>query len=106
MWSDSHAHDVQKSVRIYLTVFFALLILTVVTVWVSYLHLPLAGAITVALIIATVKAGLVAGWFMHLISEQKSIYVVLIFSAIFFVAMISLFLLGDHDLLKGTVVVP
>ena len=68
-----NAHDIQKHVRKYVLVFVALLALTVVTVTVSYLNLGLAGTITVALIIATIKGSLVASYFMHLISERKMI---------------------------------
>ena len=34
-----HAHDIDRQVRVYLTVFVALMALTIVTVAVSYLHL-------------------------------------------------------------------
>ena len=56
----------------------------------SYLHLNRPLAITVALIIATVKAGMVAGVFMHLISEKKVIYAVLILTAAFFLLVLLL----------------
>ncbi|HYR18978.1 MAG TPA: cytochrome C oxidase subunit IV family protein, partial [Myxococcales bacterium] len=47
-------------------------------------------AIAVALVIATVKAALVAGVFMHLISEKKVIYAVLILTAAFFLLVLLL----------------
>ena len=87
---DSHVEDVKKHVRIYVTVFVALMFLTLVTVAVSYLHLSVAVAITVALIIATIKASLVASYFMHLISEKKVIYATLILTGIFFIALMFL----------------
>jgi cytochrome c oxidase subunit 4 len=68
----------------YYVVFVALLCLTLVTVGVSYLRLNRPLAITVALIIAAVKAGMVAAVFMHLLSEKKVIYAVLILTALFF----------------------
>jgi caa(3)-type oxidase subunit IV len=52
--------------------------------------LPTAYAISVALVVATVKAGLVAGYFMHLISEQKVILWVLLLCASFFVFLMVL----------------
>ena len=75
---------VQKQVKIYIGVFIALAALTVVTVSVGYLHLPLREAVIVALFIATIKASLVAAFFMHLSSEKKIIYSVLILAVFFF----------------------
>lgn len=80
--------DIDKHVRTYLMVFAALMVLTVVTVAVSYLDLSTGAAVALALVVATVKGSLVAGYFMHLISEKKLIYTVLIFTAIFFIAVL------------------
>jgi cytochrome c oxidase subunit IV len=90
--SDSHhAHDVQQEVRRYLTVFVCLLIGTVATVGAYYLHLPsVALTIAVALFIASVKAFLVAGFFMHLISEKKMIYGILAVTVFFFIGLMYL----------------
>ena len=89
MTSD-HAADIDRHVRVYITVFVALMALTLITVAVSYLHLPPKMAIAVALLIATVKGSLVACYFMHLISEKKLIYAVLVLTAVFFVALLAL----------------
>ena len=51
-------------------VFGALLVLTLVTVGVSYLDLPEVETVVVALAIATAKASLVAMFFMHLKGER------------------------------------
>lgn len=85
-----HAADIDRHVRVYITVFVALMVLTIVTVAVSYIHLPLAMAVTVALIVATVKGSLVACYFMHLISEKKLIIAVLVLTAVFFLALLAL----------------
>ena len=85
-----HAADIDKHVRVYITVFVALMALTIITVGVSYLHLPVRMAVTVALLVATIKGSLVACYFMHLISEKKLIYAVLLLTAVFFVALIAL----------------
>lgn len=87
MSSDSHA-DIDRQVKIYILVFATLMVLTLVTVAVSRLHLPVAGAVAVALAVASVKGGLVAGYFMHLISERKLIYWVLGFTVAFFLAVL------------------
>jgi cytochrome c oxidase subunit 4 len=89
MTSD-HAADIDRHVRVYITVFVALMALTVITVAISYLHLPTPMAIGVALLVATIKGALVACYFMHLISERKLILAVLVLTAVFFVALLAL----------------
>lgn len=85
----SHSPEaVQKQVQIYIRVFLALAILTVLTVGVSYIHLPFAIAIAVALAIASVKASLVAAFFMHLATEKKIIGAILILSVFFFIFLL------------------
>jgi cytochrome c oxidase subunit 4 len=90
MTSDHTAADIDRHVRVYITVFVALMALTLITVAISYLHLPLPMAVTVALLVATIKGTLVACYFMHLISEKKLIYAVLGLTAVFFVALLAL----------------
>ena len=85
-----HAADIDKHVRVYIIVFVALMALTLITVAVSYLDLPPAMAITVALFVATIKGSLVACYFMHLISEKKLIYAVLVITVVKFVALLAL----------------
>lgn len=86
-----HGHDVKKDVRKYLIVFVALLLGTILTVFMYYIHIPnVATTIAIALFIATVKAALVAGFFMHLISERKAIYSILLATAFFFAGMMYL----------------
>ena len=87
--SDSHSIDIDKHVRTYILVFVSLMVLTLVTVSVSYLHLPVHQAITVALIVATVKGSLVACYFMHLISEKKLILWVLVLTVVFFLVLLA-----------------
>ena len=86
--SDSHPIDLHKHVRAYILVFVSLMFLTLVTVTVSYLHLPVRQAIAVALLIATVKGSLVACYFMHLISEKKLILWVLVLTVAFFIVLL------------------
>ena len=89
---DPNAHhspeEIRKETRKYLTVFFVLACLTAVTVAISYLHLPAREAIAAALIIASIKAFLVAGYFMHLLSERKLIYAVLAITVFFFAMLL------------------
>lgn len=82
------AEEVKKHVRVYIGVFVSLLILTGVTVGVSYLHLSIGAAIGVALLVATVKGSLVACYFMHLISEKAMLFWILALCAFFFVVLL------------------
>ena len=86
--SGESAEDIKKHVRVYLLVFAALAVLTVVTVGISYLHLPTHWAILFALVVATVKGSLVACYFMHLISERKVIYYILLICVLFFAVLL------------------
>jgi cytochrome c oxidase subunit IV len=95
--TSDHAADIDRHVRIYITVFVALMALTIITVAVSRFHLPVPIAVTVALLVALIKGSLVACYFMHLISEKKLIYAVLVLTAAFFVALIALPILTVHD---------
>ena len=89
--SDHHgAEAVREQVRKYLFVFGALLILTLVTVSISYLHLSVIPAIIAAMIVASIKGSLVASYFMHLVSERKFIYFILVITVIFFVGLMLL----------------
>lgn len=88
---DAHGvEDIRKHVRTYVVVFVALAALTCITVAVSYLHLKPVAAIAVALVIASLKASLVAMFFMHLISERSVIYWTLALCAVLFVALLIL----------------
>jgi len=91
--------DISKHVRIYIIVFLALLVGTVVTVGLNYLHFDSkAVTIGIALFVAVIKATLVACYFMHLISEKKMIYVILGFTVFFFAALLVLTLSSYGDL--------
>lgn len=80
--------EVQKHIKTYISVFVALMFLTIVTVAISYLHLPPAQAVIVALIVASIKGTLVAAYFMHLINEKKAILCTLLLTAFFFIILL------------------
>jgi cytochrome c oxidase subunit 4 len=92
---NAHHHSrehILKEMRTYLVVFVSLAALTAITVY-AFFQLkayPVRVAITVALIIATIKGSLVAGFFMHLLSEKKVIYGILILTVIFFIFLMVL----------------
>ena len=85
-----HAADIDRHVKIYISVFVALMALTIITVAISRLHLPVHQAVTIAMIVAFIKGSLVASFFMHLISEKKLIFAVLALTVAFFVALLFL----------------
>lgn len=95
--AEHSVEDIKRHVKVYMMVFGALAILTVVTVAVGYLQMSIVPALIVGLLIATVKGGLVAAYFMHLVSEKKIIFSFLILTVIFFFVMVILFLSSLAD---------
>lgn len=83
-----------SSMGTYLTIFGLLLILTILTFAVSYAELPGSWSIIAALGVATVKAILVAGWFMHLKYDTRFNLMVFL-SAFWFMAVFFSFTLTD-----------
>jgi cytochrome c oxidase subunit IV len=90
--SDNHdAHDFQKHVKRYLFVFYALIVGTIATVLASWAHIDsVALTVAIALFIACIKGFLVAGYFMHLMSERKMIYGIMIATVFFFASLMYL----------------
>ena len=84
------AEDIRAHVRVYMMVFGALAVLTVVTVGARYLNVPIHLAIALALLIATVKASLVALFFMHLKGEVRTIFWTLLLTAVFFIGLMTI----------------
>ena len=105
--SDAHGHspeEVAKHKRVYIIVFLALLVGTVLTVALNYMHFDSkALTIVIALFVATIKATLVACYFMHLISEKKTIYVLLGATVFFLIALMGLILSSYGGYPNGTV---
>lgn len=96
----AHTQDpetIRKETRTYIKVFVALAVLTVLTVAVSYFHMPPVAAVAVALLIATFKGSLVAGFFMHLFHERKMIYWLLILTVVFFLVLLVYPTLGEWN---------
>ena len=110
---EEYAHGVQQHVMRYLMVGGLLLAFTILTValsyvdfggffsWLFHIHVsPDQGRklnITVAILVATFKAGLVALIFMHLAAEKRLIYRVLIFTGLFVFALFWLTYLAWYD---------
>ena len=106
--SSAHSHaDIKKHVRTYMVIFFALLVGTGITVWLNSVHFEsVALTIGIALFVAIIKASLVAGYFMHLLSEKKAIYMMLAVTVFFFAAMMFLFVWSRDQLPRGSEYTP
>jgi cytochrome c oxidase subunit 4 len=89
--------EIKKHIRVYMGVFGALAVLTVVTVGIGYLDLPVIPALIIGLLIATIKGGLVAAYFMHLITEKRVITSFLALTAVFLLCMIAIFMSSFAD---------
>jgi caa(3)-type oxidase subunit IV len=87
MSSDPEA--VKKSVRAYMMIGAALFAFTVITVAVNQVHLAIPLAITVALVIASLKGSMVASVFMHLSHEKKWIYGALLLTVAFWIVLMA-----------------
>lgn len=104
---DAHGHspeEVSKHKKVYIIVFIALLVGTVLTVALNYMHFDsVVLTICIALFVATIKATLVACYFMHLISEKKMIYVILGFTTLLAIALMALTLSSNAGFPANTV---
>jgi cytochrome c oxidase subunit IV len=95
---DAHSkEDIKKHVKTYIAIFIALLIGTVLTVGAAFVDLGHTFNIALALLIASVKAFLVAGFFMHLLSEKKTIYAILVCTVVFFAGLMALTIISHYD---------
>ncbi len=96
--------EIQKAKRTYMYVFGALLVFTCLTVAVATVEaLDIGGHgfdaadATLGLLIASVKAGLVALIFMHLNHEKKAIYWIFGAGLIFAICLFALTALAEGD---------
>ncbi len=93
-------HNLEHSKAVYFKILLALFVLTVITVGVTYIDFgSVALGIIVGLLIASVKGFLVAGNFMHLFDEVKSIYWMLILTVVFAIPLFFIPLLWDSNLM-------
>lgn len=82
--SDSHNDDHHGELghilpkKVYWGVFWALMVLTVITVWISRFNFGSMNLV-IAMFIASIKAALVALYFMHLKYENKLLWIYVTF---------------------------
>lgn len=93
--------DIKREIPKYLGIFAALATLTFVSVGLSYFHFGWPVKILVALLIACLQGALVICYSMHLVSEKKTIFLVLYLSAILLFFMLLVFYASHFSLPEG-----
>lgn len=92
---------IQKSIKWYIIIGVILIVFSGLTVGLSYVELPTHSLnILVGMILATIKATLVALIFMHLNHERSLIYKILLFTAVLAVVLFALFIFSHEDPLQ------
>ena len=87
----------KKAIRTYGIIGGLLLVFTVITVVAARFHFAVPIAISIALIIATMKGSMVAAVFMHLSHEKRAIYGALLLTVVFFIVLLLVPLLTNLD---------
>ena len=97
--AEAHDHGLAHitPVKLLVGVFGALVVLTVFTVVVTAVDLGSQGNFVVAMIIATVKAGLVMAFFMHLVWDKKFNLTVFLSAFLFVLLFLSLALTDRNE---------
>jgi cytochrome c oxidase subunit 4 len=92
-----HTQNPKAEAAVYLKTLIALLVLTGITVGASYIHFGSGAAnVVVALTIATIKATLVALFFMHLLHD-KPVNGIIAAAGFIFLGLFLMFTLLDFD---------
>jgi cytochrome c oxidase subunit IV len=92
-----HAHH-EDGAGVYVKTLIALLVLTVITVGASYVDFG-SGNIVIALLIATIKASIVALFFMHL-RHEKPVNGIIALAGFLFLGIFLMFAFMDQDTRK------
>jgi cytochrome c oxidase subunit 4 len=99
---DDHGLAHTTPVKLLVGILAILLFLTIVTVAVTAVDLGAQGNLVVAMVIATIKAGLVVTYFMHLRWDKKFHLILFLTSVLFLILFISISLTDrseyEHDL--------
>ena len=89
---------IQKSIKWYIIIGVLLIVFSGLTVGLSYVELPTHSLnILVGMILATIKATLVALIFMHLNHERSMIYKILLFTVVLATVLFALFIFSHED---------
>ena len=90
----------QSHNKLYLMVWTALLVLTVLEVGLAYLHLALGVMLVTLMGLSLVKAALIIAYFMHLRFERVSLFWTLIPATVVCIALMAVFFADSFRLLE------
>jgi cytochrome c oxidase subunit 4 len=96
--STHKAHSHEDGAGVYVKTLVALLILTAITVGASYIDFG-SGNVVIALFIATIKASIVALFFMHL-RHEKPVNSIIALAGFLFLGIFLMFAFMDQDTRK------
>lgn len=101
--AESHNHGLAHTtpVKLLVAVFFALIVLTALTVAVTSVDLGAQWNLVAAMVIATLKAGLVVVFFMHLLWDKKFNLLLFLSSVLFLILFLSLTLNDRSEYQSG-----
>jgi hypothetical protein len=100
-----HPVDFNSYVRTCAMVLCVVIAASAMMIWISFLpHYGWPLKVTLILAVAVVNAFFVAGFLMHLLSEKKLVYTVLMFTVGFFIGLMGLTLWAMNDFPTGTAV--
>ena len=105
MSDTEHSVDLKHYIRRCAVIFAIVFCTTMLMVATSFAHFGEGWTLKVTLIlsIAVVNAFLVAGYLMHLLTEKKTIYMLLAFTVILFIGLMGLTLWAMGDFPTGTI---
>ena len=95
--SETHTESFDSLVRRCALVFVAILVGIGLMVGCSYTSIATPVRIGLILAIAAANATLVSCFLMHLLSEKKFIFTVLLFTVVFFIGLLVLTIYAHHD---------
>lgn len=81
--------------RLYLNVWFWLLLITGVEVFLAYKHLPVHLMIVLLMGLSVIKAALIMAYFMHLRFERLSLFLTLVPALVLSICLILIFFFPD-----------
>jgi cytochrome c oxidase subunit 4 len=84
-------HDASPGVsnRLFLTVWITLVAITLVEVYLAYLHFPAVTMLLMLIGLSVLKAGLIMAYFMHLRFEKFTLFLTLIPATLFCIGMMT-----------------
>lgn len=94
--------NLNKDIKRHLFIYFVLLLFTAINFMISHEHLFGNQTVVGVMGIAFVQGALVLCYFMHLLSEKKFTYLVLILTVFFFIALFFLPILSASGKMYGS----